>query len=42
MASSRPSPLVAEVLNIDQVRLLSAERPKALETSEADIAPSIS
>lgn len=42
IASSRPSPLVAEVLNMDHVRLFSAERPRALETSEADMAPSIS
>lgn len=42
IASSRPSPLVAEVLNMDHVRLFSAERPSALDTSEADMAPSIS
>ena len=42
IASSRPSPLVAEVLNMDHVRLFSAERPSAIDTSEADMAPSIS
>lgn len=42
IASSRPSPLVAEVLNMDHVRLFNAERPRALDTSDADMAPSIS
>lgn len=42
IASSRPSPLVAEVLNMDHARLFRAERPSALDTSEADMAPSIS
>ena len=42
IASSSPSPFTAEVLNIDHGLLLSAERPRALETSVADIAPSMS
>ena len=42
IASSRPSPFVADVLNIDQVRVFNTESPKAFETSAAVIAPSIS
>ena len=40
IASSNPSPLVAEVLKMAQVLLLSAARPRALETSEGLMAPS--
>ena len=42
IASSSPSPLIAEVLKIAQVLFLRAESPRAVEISEGVIAPSIS
>ena len=42
IASSRPSPFNADVLNIDHVLFFSADKPKAVETSVADIEPSMS
>ena len=40
MASSNPSPLRADVLNMDQVLFLSADNPNALDISAGVIAPS--
>ena len=40
IASSSPSPFVAEVLKMAHVLLLSAARPRAVDTSEGLIAPS--
>ena len=42
IASSSPSPLIAEVLKIAQVLFLRAESPRAVEISEGVIAPSMS
>ena len=42
IACSNPSPLTADVLKIAHVLFLSADSPKAVETSEGLIAPSIS
>lgn len=42
MASSNPSPLRADVLNIAHVLRLRADKPRAVDTSEGVIAPSIS
>ena len=42
MASSSPSPLMAEVLKMAHVLLLRAERPRAVEISEGVMAPSMS
>ena len=39
IASSRPSPFVADVLKIAHVLLFSAESPKAVEISEGLMAP---
>ena len=42
IASSSPSPFVADVLNIAHVRLFKLDNPRALEISDGLIAPSIS
>ena len=42
IASSKPSPLIADVLNIDHDLLFKADNPNAFETSVADIEPSMS
>ena len=42
IASSRPSPFNADVLNMDHVLFFSADKPNAVETSVADIEPSMS
>ena len=40
MASSNPSPLRADVLNMDQVLFLSADNPNELDISAGVMAPS--
>ena len=42
IASSNPSPLIADVLKMAHVLFLRAERPRAVEISEGDMAPSMS
>ena len=42
MASSSPSPLMADVLKMDHVLFLSAESPRAVDISDGVMAPSIS
>ncbi len=42
IACSKPSPFIADVLNIAHVLFLRADRPKAVDTSDGLIAPSIS
>ena len=42
IASSSPSPFSADVLNIAHVLFFRAERPRALEISDGDMAPSMS
>ena len=42
IASSSPSPLSADVLNMAHVLFFRAERPRALEISDGDMAPSMS
>ena len=42
IASSRPSPLTADVLKIAHVLFFSAERPSAVDISDGLMAPCIS
>lgn len=42
MASSSPSPLMADVLKMAHVLFLRAERPRAVDISEGVMAPSMS